>query len=167
MLQWDTKRGRDFQNIAHLVYCCDGLPVENVPTGYQRIEKWLTRVDPPAQQFKADIEDVLIDLWNMATDEQLNDAFVKVSKQLAPVEFVFIGTRNEFHAASASTDQSSRCIALRFTESNFRATREGYIQPSYWSTCPIQGHTHELKCCGCDVADHWPFEDRPDRASCG
>jgi len=109
VLQWDTKRGRDFQNIAHLVYCCDGLPDEYVPTGYQKIEKWLSRVDPPGQQFKADIEDVLTDLWIMATDEHLNDAFVKVGKQLAPVEFVFIGVLL-YVLRRATPEQRARAI---------------------------------------------------------
>jgi hypothetical protein len=32
-LVWDTTRGREFQNVAQFVYCCDGYPdAQNVPT---------------------------------------------------------------------------------------------------------------------------------------
>ncbi|KAJ3570206.1 hypothetical protein NP233_g4563 [Leucocoprinus birnbaumii] len=89
VLEWDTKRGRDYQNLAHFVYCCDRLPVEDLPTPH-KLELWLTREDPPTESFKRDIEEVLTDFWNMATDRSLNEAFRLVNKRIAPVEFVFI-----------------------------------------------------------------------------
>lgn len=90
-LSWDTKRGRDFQCIAHFVYCCDGIPEEQIPTA-QKMEKWLVRVDAPVTSFKSDIHDALTEFWNIATTPELNIGFKKIDKRIAPVEFVFIGT---------------------------------------------------------------------------
>ncbi|KAJ7781155.1 hypothetical protein B0H16DRAFT_1497258 [Mycena metata] len=90
VLNWDTQRGRDFQNVAHFVYCCDGYPDQNVPTA-AKMEKWLSRVDPPGEQFKRDIDNALSEFGRIATDPALNMGFSKVSKRIAPVEFVFIG----------------------------------------------------------------------------
>jgi len=90
VLEWDTKRGRDFQCIAHFVYCCDGLPDEQIPTA-QKMEKWMSRIDRPGDQFKDEIEDVLREFWNIATNDELNDGFTKIGKRLAPIEFVFVG----------------------------------------------------------------------------
>ena len=88
--EWDTKRGRDFQNIAHFVYCCDGLPNENLPTA-QKLETWLSRVDPPGDQLKKEIDETLRELWMIAKEKNLNKGFTAIGKRLAPVEFVFIG----------------------------------------------------------------------------
>lgn len=91
VLQWDTKRGRDFQNIAYLVCCCDGLPdIEQIPTA-QKMEKWLMRVDKPTDSFKAEIEELLRDFWNIASNPQLNSGLKNIGNRLAPVEFIFIG----------------------------------------------------------------------------
>lgn len=90
VLQWDTKRGRDFQNIAHLVYCCDGLPNEELPSAV-KIEKWLSREDNPPEQFRNDIEELLRDFWKLASSKKYNGGFTKFSQRLAPVEFYFIG----------------------------------------------------------------------------
>jgi hypothetical protein len=89
VIDWDTKRGRDFQNIAYMVYCCDGLPVEQQPTN-QKLTKWLSRVDPPNQSFKDEIGGILTEFWRIANDESLNEGFSN-GKRLAPVEFIFIG----------------------------------------------------------------------------
>ncbi|KIL68045.1 hypothetical protein M378DRAFT_191070 [Amanita muscaria Koide BX008] len=88
--EWDIKRGRDFQNIAHFVYCCDGIPDDRVPSA-QKLEKWLSRVDPPGEQFQREIDDVLRELWMIAKEKPLNKGFTAIEKRLAPVEFVFIG----------------------------------------------------------------------------
>ena len=97
VLEWDTKRGRDFQNIEHMVFCCDGLPDELLPTA-QKIEKWISRIDNPPEQFKADIEEVLTAFWRIASNKKYNEAFTKITQRIAPVEFIFIGKlRNEKH----------------------------------------------------------------------
>jgi hypothetical protein len=90
VLEWDTKRGRDFQCIAQLVYCCDSLPEHALPTA-QKLEKWLLGSDKPNQAFKAQINDVLTEFGYIAMTPGLNAAFEQVDKRVAPVEFVFIG----------------------------------------------------------------------------
>lgn len=90
VLEWDTKRGRDYQNLAHFIFCCDRLPTEDLPTAH-KLEVWLSREDAPTESFKADIERVLTDFWNLATDRKLNEGFRLITKRIAPVEFVFIG----------------------------------------------------------------------------
>lgn len=90
VLEWDTKRGRDFQDIAHMVFCCDGLPDELLPTA-QKMEKWISRVDNPPAQFKINIEEVLTAFWRIASNKRYNEAFTKITQRLAPVEFIFIG----------------------------------------------------------------------------
>lgn len=89
VLEWDTKRGRDYQNLAHFIFCCDRLPVEDLPTPH-KLETWLSQENPPTESFKRDIEEVLTDFWNMATDHSLNEGFRLINKRIAPVEFVFI-----------------------------------------------------------------------------
>lgn len=91
VLQWDTKRGRDFQCIAQMVFCCDSLPDHALPTA-QKLERWLSRVDKPGQVFKTQIINALNAFWHIASSEGLNAAFQQVDKRVAPVEFVFIGT---------------------------------------------------------------------------
>ncbi|KAG2368139.1 hypothetical protein BDR07DRAFT_1448474 [Suillus spraguei] len=90
VLEWDTTRGRDFQCIAQLIYCCDGLPDHPLPTA-QKLEKWLKRVDKPPTTFMTQINDVLSDFWHIATQSDLDAAFTEVDKRVAPVEFVFVG----------------------------------------------------------------------------
>lgn len=99
VLQWDTKRGRDFQCIAQFVYCCSGLPEKLFPTA-QRMEKWLIRVDSPPPLFKTTINEVLTDFWHMATDSKLKYGFTTIDKRLAPIEFVFVGANHFFDRVS-------------------------------------------------------------------
>ena len=73
-----------------MVYCCDLLPEHALPTA-SKLEKWLARVDKPSQEFKNDIGDVLNAFGYIAMTPELNAAFEKVDKRVAPVEFVFIG----------------------------------------------------------------------------
>ncbi|EIW83162.1 hypothetical protein CONPUDRAFT_121609 [Coniophora puteana RWD-64-598 SS2] len=90
VLAWDTKRGRDFQCIAQLVYCCDGLPEKFLPTA-QKLERWLSRIDKPLPAFRQQMNEVLTEFWLLATSPNLQHAFTQVDKRVAPVEFVFIG----------------------------------------------------------------------------
>ncbi|KAI6046100.1 hypothetical protein EDC04DRAFT_1872864 [Pisolithus marmoratus] len=90
VLEWDTRRGRDFQCIAQMVYCCDSLPEHALPTA-QKLEKWLSRIDKPTHSFKARIDNTLNAFWHIADADNLNAAFNQVDKRVAPVEFVFIG----------------------------------------------------------------------------
>jgi hypothetical protein len=91
VLEWDTKRGRDFQCLANFIYCCDGLPKQMMPT-HQKMEKFLARPDEPLAAFKHAINEVMTEFYYIATERKLYDAFKKITKRLAPVEFVFIGS---------------------------------------------------------------------------
>ncbi|CCM05005.1 uncharacterized protein FIBRA_07204 [Fibroporia radiculosa] len=86
----DMKRGRDFQTLAQLVYCCYNFPDQTVPTP-QKMEGWLTSMDPPSATFKQEINDVLTEFCHLANTRHLNTAFSKIPKRVAPVEFVFCG----------------------------------------------------------------------------
>ncbi|KAG9316365.1 hypothetical protein JVU11DRAFT_2398 [Chiua virens] len=106
VLEWDTKRGRDFQCIAQMVFCCDSLPDHVLPTA-AKLEKWLSRVDKPSQAFKTHMDGVLNEFGYIAMTPTLNIAFEQVDKRVAPVEFVFIGTllyvlREHTHAERAN-----------------------------------------------------------------
>lgn len=91
VLQWDTKRGRDFQCIAQLIYCCDQLPEQTGPPSMQKLSKWLVRTDQPLAIFKSSVKSVLTSFRHIASNSDLNSGFSKISARVAPVEFVFIG----------------------------------------------------------------------------
>lgn len=114
VLEWDTKRGRDFQNIAYFVCCCDGLPeAEHIPTA-QKMEKWLSRVDRPPDRFKADIEEVLVDFWNIAANSDLNRG-LNIGSRLAPAEFVYIGVLLFVLRKKSAEERAAGILHLRKT----------------------------------------------------
>jgi hypothetical protein len=92
-ISFDDSRGRAFQNIAQLVYCCAGLPAtQRIPTA-AKLEKWLTSKDEyPSSAFKHAMADVLGRLWELACNRELDAPFRKIKVKVSPVEFVFIGT---------------------------------------------------------------------------
>ena len=82
-----------------MVFCCDGLPDKLLPTA-QKMEKWISCIDNPPAQFKTNIEEVLTVFWRIALNKRYNEAFTKITQQLAPVEFIFISklwTTQTFH----------------------------------------------------------------------
>ncbi|EAU84845.2 hypothetical protein CC1G_00364 [Coprinopsis cinerea okayama7 len=93
-ITFDTTRGRDFQNLASMVYCCEGIRgnEERFPSAVT-LENWLTAEDAPTKQFKREINGVLDDLLAIASDSRYNKdlASLQKAKRFAPVEFVFIG----------------------------------------------------------------------------
>ncbi|KAJ3537046.1 hypothetical protein NM688_g6746 [Phlebia brevispora] len=86
----DLGRGRDFQILASLVYCCDGIPSRTVASS-TKLEQFLLRTDRPRSEFMQHMSDVLKTLWVIAEDNDLNMAFTSIKQRVAPVEFVFIG----------------------------------------------------------------------------
>ncbi|KAJ7498833.1 hypothetical protein FB451DRAFT_11880 [Mycena latifolia] len=111
-LDWDTKRGREFQNVAQFVYCCDGYPEsQNVPTA-PKMESWLSRLDAPGEQFKKDIDDALDEFGRLATDSHLNMGF-KIGRKLAPVEFVYIGVLLYVLRKATSLERAKAVYHLR------------------------------------------------------
>ena len=93
-LRWqievDLKRGRDFQSLANLVYCCSSIPNPRMPSA-QKIEQWIRDASEPEQEFKSAVEDVLRTFWYLASQERYNKGFTDIEQRVAPVEFVFIG----------------------------------------------------------------------------
>lgn len=109
LLDWDTKRGRDFQNIAYMMYCCDGLPTtEQVPSN-QKLEKFLSRVDPPRPAFQKEMEEVLEAFWKIASNPSLNHG-LRNGKRLAPVEFIYIGVML-FILRSRSIEERAKAVS--------------------------------------------------------
>lgn len=90
VLKFDTKRGRNFQNLAHFIYCCDGFPEQLVPT-QTKVEKWMYRADEPRREFQEAINNVLSTLWHLAHEPKLNFPFSKIKIRIAPVEFCYMG----------------------------------------------------------------------------
>jgi hypothetical protein len=92
-ISFDDSRGRAFQNVAQLVFCCAGLPsTQRIPTA-AKLEKWLTSQDEtPSTAFKHAITDVLGRLWELAGNEELDGPFRRFKPKVSPVEFVYIGT---------------------------------------------------------------------------
>ncbi|KAI0915786.1 hypothetical protein AcV5_003610 [Taiwanofungus camphoratus] len=121
----DMKRGRDFQSLAQLVYCCDAYPEHAIPTA-QKMEQWLVRMDLPNPAFKTAVNDVLTEFWYIAHTPRLAQAFTKIQKRVAPVEFVFIGVvlfalRDASHETRAEEIYNMRVhIRNRFSDVRFR-----------------------------------------------
>jgi hypothetical protein len=124
-ISFDDSRGRAFQNIAQLVYCCAGLPVtQRIPTA-AKLEKWLNSQDErPSAAFKYAMADVLGRLWELASSEELDTPFRQFKAKVAPVEFVYIGTPLPACARSFSAPHSEkktpffwviicRCVTVR------------------------------------------------------
>ena len=93
-IAFDDTRGRAFQNVAQLVYCCSGLPAaQRVPTA-AKLDKWLNAPEerPPTAAFQDSMGAVLGRLWELARSSELDAPFRKFKAKISPVEFVFIGT---------------------------------------------------------------------------
>ncbi|KAH9962556.1 hypothetical protein BGW80DRAFT_864202 [Lactifluus volemus] len=93
-IAFDDTRGRAFQNVAQLVYCCSGLPANQyVPTA-AKLDKWLNAPggSRPTEAFQDAMAVVLGRLWEIARDPELDAPFRRFTAKIAPIEFVFIGT---------------------------------------------------------------------------
>ncbi|TFY76700.1 hypothetical protein EWM64_g7312 [Hericium alpestre] len=117
--EFDDKRGRTFQNLAFIAYCCAGLPEQQAPT-VQKLDRWLCSDERPTAELQSRIELVLQTMWHLADDKKLNTAFREVKAKVAPVEFLYIGVilyvmRSKSHS---DEDRADMIHALR------RAIRE-------------------------------------------
>lgn len=89
-INFDTSNARDFQNIAGMIYCCYNLTSELAPLTIP-LSKWLSaQMEPPDEEFRNEMENVLRSMWVIGSD--YNEAFVRIEKKVAPIEFIFIGT---------------------------------------------------------------------------
>lgn len=94
-VSFDAKRGRDFQNVAFLAYCCEGVPNEERIPSAGSIENWLVAEDVPSNSLKRGVDLALREFRALAGDSKFNA--LQKSKRIAPVEFVFIGTSTLFN----------------------------------------------------------------------
>jgi hypothetical protein len=87
---FDTKRGRTFQNLASMLYCCEEVDLQRTPSAMQ-LEKWLSEPTGPSRTFKYRAERMLSNLLEIACDTALNRGFTGFSAKVSPAELVFIG----------------------------------------------------------------------------
>jgi hypothetical protein len=89
-VEFDAKRGRTFQNLASMLYCCEDFDLQRIPSALQ-LEKWLNAPKEPSLTFKSRVERTLSNLLEIASDTSLNMGFTGFSSKVSPTEFVFIG----------------------------------------------------------------------------
>jgi len=114
-IAFDDTRGRAFQNIAQLVYCCAGLPAAQRIPSAAKLEKWLNAPDErPSGTFRDAMGAVLDRLWELARSKEHDAPFRRFKAKVSPVEFVFIGvllyTMRNGHTAA---EQSRAAFVLR------------------------------------------------------
>ena len=90
-VEFDMKRGRTFQNLASMLYCCEEVDLRRTPSAIQ-LERWLNDPVGPTNTFKSRVERMLSNLLEIACDVALNRGFTGFSAKVSPAEFVFIGT---------------------------------------------------------------------------
>lgn len=90
LIDVDVGRGRDFQLIAQLVYCCQQYPERAQPSA-KNLERWLMDPAKPSAEFIATMNAVLRRFWFIAKTKELNYGFKSISKRVSPAEFVFTG----------------------------------------------------------------------------
>jgi len=90
-VEFDMKRGRTFQNLASMLFCCEEVDLQRTPSALQ-LEKWLNEPKGPSKIFQSRVERMLSNLLEIASDKALNRGFTGFSAKVSPAEFVFIGT---------------------------------------------------------------------------
>jgi hypothetical protein len=89
-VEFDKKRGRTFQNLASMLYCCEEVDLQRTPSAIQ-LERWLNDLKGPSKVFKTRVERMLSNLLEIARDQALNRGITGFSAKVSPAEFVFIG----------------------------------------------------------------------------
>jgi hypothetical protein len=89
-VEFDMKRGRTFQNLSAMLYCCEEVDLQRTPSAVQ-LERWLDEPKGPSRIFKSRMERMLSNLVEVAGDKALNQGFTGFSAKVSPAEFVFIG----------------------------------------------------------------------------
>ncbi|KAI0050520.1 hypothetical protein FA95DRAFT_1555647 [Auriscalpium vulgare] len=105
----DTARGRNFQNLAQIAYCCDGLPEVLVPTT-GKVETWLRDMSSPTPKARKRMVDVLTDFWRIATNTNLNHGIKSFKSKFSPVEFVYVGVLIFVTADDFTIDEQADAI---------------------------------------------------------
>ncbi|KIJ49478.1 hypothetical protein M422DRAFT_27843 [Sphaerobolus stellatus SS14] len=133
-LSWEIKRGRDFQNMASLCYCCWNLPNFATPSA-TKLEKWLNSEAVPSENFINQVRSVLTTFIELASSEEYNQAFTQVDQRLAPVEFIFIGLLLAKMRHCSYKDMGKQALELRqYTRSQHKDIRSNErVMKSMWT----------------------------------
>ena len=89
-VEFDSKRGRTFQNLASILYCCEDVDLRRIPSAIQ-LEKWLNVSTEPTRTFRDRMERTLSSLLEITSNKATNKGFTGFSAKVSPAEFVFIG----------------------------------------------------------------------------
>ncbi|KAJ9126095.1 hypothetical protein QFC24_002367 [Naganishia onofrii] len=87
---WDRSRGRDFQNLATIVYMIEVFPERRANIGAAKLHSWLLRVDPVEDHLKKKVYAVMAGMLEVAREHQ-ESAFQSVKNRISPLEFCFLG----------------------------------------------------------------------------
>jgi len=111
-LPFDQSRGKAHHNIMIMIQCCENYPDEITSFGMSTLTRWL-ETSVPGRGFKGDMENVLVDLWSIASNEELNYPFTGFGRRVAPVEFVFIGASIPYHGTrdAMGIDYQQECCS--------------------------------------------------------
>ncbi|KAI0633716.1 hypothetical protein C8Q77DRAFT_1157884 [Trametes polyzona] len=108
----DVGRGRDFQLIAQVVYCCHEYP-EHAQPNARNLELWLSRPDMPLPHFRDTMIAVLTRFWYIADKDHLNYPFTNIGKRVSPAEFVFTGVLLFVLQELSNSDQAEAIYNMR------------------------------------------------------
>lgn len=108
----DTKRARDFNLLAELVYCCHSYPTQAIPS-HAKVEQFVSREDKPTEEFKRSISEVLQEFWFIAADKKLKTPFENVKQRVAPAEFVLIGVLLFLTSRQSHEFRSKEILGMR------------------------------------------------------
>jgi len=95
VVPFDSKRSKDFQNIALLAFYTESLSRDEECFGTSRkLAEWLPGDEKPSKKWEKAVVNVLTDFLALAKNFRYNQAF-QSEKRVAPVEFVFIGASSQ------------------------------------------------------------------------
>lgn len=81
---WDRSRGRDFQNLATIVYMIEIYPEKRTNIGAAKLHSWLLRVDPVEDHLKKKVYAVMAGMLEVAREHQ-ESAFQSVRNRISPL----------------------------------------------------------------------------------
>lgn len=116
-VEFDQKRGRLYQNLAHLVYCIEGLPDERRFATAAKVTAWINSPEPVPKHLERLAESTLREFLAIASDKKHSQAFEKIKQRVAPVEFIFIGTPFQIQMRGGVVDTLPRRIVMPITRS--------------------------------------------------
>ncbi|KAH6915380.1 hypothetical protein BKA70DRAFT_1557667 [Coprinopsis sp. MPI-PUGE-AT-0042] len=136
-------RGKDFQNLAQMVYFCEGIDngIERNPPHQAALTEWLAKTeDPFSKPFMDKMEEMLLELRNIASDKKYNEGFIELQKSkqvFAPIEFVFIGILLYRIAHEYKTTKANALCAIisAIRESFLDVRANSKVVKALWNYC--------------------------------